>query len=102
MDRVDVVAAVEVVVDEDLPVAANLERATARPAQAIQIERGERLQQRSEVFRQRTRRRLGTDPDKGPPLLDSQRSKPIVLARKVGNAVELRRAAQAPGQVIRP
>src|SRR5438067_1577402 len=101
MDRVDVVAAVEVVVDKDLPVTAHLEGAAARPAQPTQVERGESPRQRAEVLRQWTRRRSGTDPHERPPLLDRERCQSVVLTTKVGNALELRRAAQTPGQVIR-
>src|SRR5204862_8268137 len=43
MDRVNVIAAVEVVVDEDLPVAGEVVRAAADEVEALQAGRGEPL-----------------------------------------------------------
>ena len=102
MDRVDVITAVQVIIDEDFPVAGQLILAALDEKQHFQPQRRGPFRQRCQEFRQRLRPIAHVDENQGSPGGDVYRQQTFHLAAEIGRAVELGSAAQPAGQVVGP
>ncbi len=103
VDGVDVVAAVQEVIDEHLPVARQLVLAPGHEPQPAQAQAGGPLgQRREEVGQGLGRRRRAVYEDQRSPGVHGERHQALLLLAEVGDAVEFGRAPQPARKVIRP
>ena len=100
MHRVHVVAAVQVVVDEHLPVAR--QRVLAALEEPETLERSHLSGQRGQPLSQRRRRRPEVHEHQRPPAVHVHRDQSLLLPAKVLDALELRKAAQLTPEIVGP
>src|SRR5579871_3410532 len=98
----NVIAAIEVVVDEHLPVAMNVVGAAIEIVQLADAQRRDSLDQASEKFRQRPGMAVEIDEDKTFPGFDANRYQPVLPAIEILHAFELRHAFQGAIESIIP
>ena len=97
-----VVAAVEVVVDEHLPVALEGPAPPLHEVEAGQIELGELADEGPEGLLERRAARLETDEHELLPARRLDRHKSVLGLVEAADAGEVRRALQLPGERVRP
>ena len=102
VNGVDVIAAVEVVIDVHLPVAGQFVLAPGRRNASASSAVGAWSGSGARKSASAGGSAAAMDPDQRPPNGDGQRRQAVVLAAEVGDAVELRGAAQPAGQVVGP
>jgi hypothetical protein len=102
MDCVDMVTAIEVVIDEDLPVALQIIRATLNELKFFQTGIGQETRDRIEELEEWNSDRQRMDPDERSPGLDGKWEKSGVLTLEVSDSLEFRDTAKSAGQVVGP
>ena len=98
----NVIAAVEVVVDEDLPVAVQAVRPALEEVQRAEIERRNSLHQPAQEIRQGRGFRIEVDEDELLPGFHAHGQQSVLRAIEGADAFELRRALQRAVQAVAP
>src|SRR5207248_1820791 len=104
MQMRDVIAAIEIVIYENLPVALDDPLAAAGKMQRIQFQRLETRNQLAKIFLQRGRVRIEINEDEFFPDIHVQRQQTVLAAVEVADAIELwnslERAIEAVGPAV--
>src|SRR5262249_7230156 len=99
---IDVIAAVEIVIYEYLPITRQFILAAFNEAEFVQLQRRGLFRQAREKLGERHLHRFRMDKDEGAPGGDAKRHQAVVFATEFGNSLELRRPAQSALQIVRP
>src|SRR5215469_3658768 len=97
-----VVSAVEIVVDEDFPIAMNIVSAAIEVMQLVDAERSDARHDAAKEFMQRGRVRIEIDKDETLPGFNPDRQQAVVRALEVLHALEFRHAFQRSVEAVFP
>src|SRR5215470_4271388 len=98
----NVIAAIEIVVDEDLPIACNVVNLALKKVELAKSQRLAPLHQSGQEIFEPFRLRIKVHEDKDLPSFDFYRNKTIFLALEIFHAIELRHPFERPIQAIVP
>src|SRR6267154_4138872 len=98
----NVISAVEIIVDKDLPVAMNVVRGAGEEVKLADAKRPDPLDQSSEKFLKRHSVGIEIYEDEALPYFDANRHQTVLSTIKVLHTFELRHAFQRPIQTVVP